>query len=99
MKSPYTGGEVVRQTNKEELEFRGETFTISYNNYKCIDTGKEFTNREIDELNMLLLHSAYRRKHNIPFPEEIKGMRVRYELSQTKMSEILGIRTQHISQL
>lgn len=75
MKSPFTGGEVIRQINQEELEFRGEKFTISYNNYKCVDTGKEFTNREVDELNMHLLHSAYRSKHNIPFPEEIKSMR------------------------
>lgn len=93
MKSPYTGGEVIRQTNNEELEFRGEIFTISYNNFKCADTGKEFTTREIDELNMCLLHSAYRRKHNIPFPDEIKEVREKYGVNQTKMSEILGLGT------
>ncbi|MCC5906397.1 MAG: DUF4065 domain-containing protein [Balneolaceae bacterium] len=90
MKSPYTGGEVIRQINNEELEFRGEKFTISYNNYKCVDTGKEFTTRDIDELNMHLLHSAYRKKHNIPFPEEIKNIREKYRVNQTKMAEILG---------
>lgn len=90
MKSPFTGGEVIRQVNNEELEFRGEKFTISYNNYLCVDSGKEFTNREIDELNMHLLHSAYRRKHNIPFPEEINEIREKYGVNQTKMAEILG---------
>ena len=65
MKSPYTGGEVVRQINEEEVEFRGEKFIISYNNFKCVDSGKEFTNREIDELNLSLLHSAYREKHDV----------------------------------
>jgi len=93
MKSPYTGGEVIRQVHKEELEFRGETFTISYNNFKCVDSGKEFTTREIDELNMHLLHSAYRRKHNIPFPEEIKEIRKKYGVNQAKMAEILGFGT------
>lgn len=93
MKSPYTGGEVIRQVHKEELEFRGETFTISYNNFKCVDSEKEFTTREIDELNMHLLHSAYRRKHNIPFPEEIKEIRKKYGVNQAKMAEILGFGT------
>ncbi len=90
MKSPFTGGEVICQTNPEELKFRGDKFTISYNNYKCVDTGKEFTNREIDELNMHLLHNTYRSKHNIPFPEEIKSIRKKYDVSQTKMALILG---------
>ncbi len=90
MKSPFTGGEVIRQSFEQELEFRGETFTINYNNYKCVDSGKEFTNREIDELNMRLLYSAYREKHNIPFPEEIKAIREKYGINQTKMSTILG---------
>jgi len=93
VKSPYTGGEVTRQANSEELEFRGEKFTISYNNFKCVDTGKEFTTREIDELNMQLLHSAYRKEHNIPFPEEIKNIREKYGVNQTKMAEILGFGT------
>ncbi|MFY0685309.1 MAG: DUF4065 domain-containing protein [Balneola sp.] len=90
MKSPFTGGEVIRQVNQEELEFRNEKFIISYNNYRCVDTGTEFTNKEIDELNMHLLHSAYRDKHNISFPEEIKSIRKKYDVSQTKMSAILG---------
>ncbi|MFY0697512.1 MAG: DUF4065 domain-containing protein [Balneola sp.] len=90
MKSPFTGGGVIRQVNQEELEFRNEKFIISYNNYRCVDTGTEFTNKEIDELNMHLLHSAYRDKHNIPFPEEIKSIRKKYDVSQTKMSAILG---------
>lgn len=90
MKSPFTGGEVIRQTHQEELEFRNEKFIISYNNYKCKDTGKEFTNREIDELNMHLLHNVYRNKHNIPFPEKIRSIRKKYDVSKIKMAAILG---------
>lgn len=93
MKSPYTGGEVIRQTHKEELEFRGEKLTIPYNNFKCVDSGREFTTREIDELNMHLLQSVYRQKHKIPFPEEIKEIREKYGVNQTKMAEILGFGT------
>lgn len=90
MKSPFTGGEVIRQVREEELEFRGDTFTIPYTNYKCVDTEEEFTTNEIDTLNLALLHNAYREKHNIPFPNEILEIREKYGVSQTKMSEILG---------
>lgn len=90
MKSPFTGGEVIRQNVEQELEFRKEKFIINYNNYKCVDTGEEFTTREIDELNLKLLHNAYRSKHNIPFPDQITQIREQYGVNQTKMSAILG---------
>jgi putative zinc finger/helix-turn-helix YgiT family protein len=90
MKSPITGGEVKRQVRDEELKFRGDTFTIPYTNFKCVDSGEEFTTNEIDTLNLVLLHNAYREKHNIPFPDEILEIREKYGVSQTKMSEILG---------
>lgn len=90
MKSPFTGGEVIRQVREEELEFRGDTFIIPYTNYKCVDTEEEFTTNEIDTLNLALLHNAYREKHNIPFPNDILEIREKYGASQTKMSEILG---------
>ncbi|TVR33056.1 MAG: DUF4065 domain-containing protein [Balneolaceae bacterium] len=90
MKSPFTDGEVVRQVREEELEFRGDSFKIPYTNYRCVDTGKEFTTNEIDTLNLALLHNAYREKHNIPFPEEILEIRKKYGVSQTKMSDVLG---------
>lgn len=90
MESPFTGGEVIRQVQEEELEFRGNTFIIPYTNYKCVDTEEEFTTNEVDTLNLALLHNAYREKHNIPFPNDILEIRNKYGVSQTKMSEILG---------
>ena len=90
MKSPFTGGEVIRQSYKEDLTFRGEVITIDYNNYLCKDTGETFTDRYVDELNLKQLYNGYRLKHNIPFPEEIKNIRQRYGTSQNKMSAILG---------
>lgn len=90
MESPFTGGEIIRQIKEEELEFRGDIFTIPYTNYKCVDTEEEFTTNEVDTLNLALLHNAYREKHNIPFPNEILEIREKYGVSQTKMSEILG---------
>lgn len=90
MKSPITGGDVRRQISMEELTFRGDTFTIPYINYQCVDSGEQFTTQEADEQNLRLLHHAYREKHNIPFPSEIIQTRTKYGVSQTKMSQILG---------
>lgn len=90
MKSPITGGEVELVTHIEELEFRGETFPIVYHNYKCIDTGEEFTTSKLDDLNLTQLHNKYRAKHKIPFQEDIISIRDKYGVSQNKMSLILG---------
>lgn len=90
MKSPITGGEVKMQTHLEELEFRGEIFDIVYHNYKCVDTGEEFTTSKLDDLNLSQLHNKYRAKHKIPFPEDIQSIRNKYGVSQNKMSLILG---------
>jgi putative zinc finger/helix-turn-helix YgiT family protein len=90
MKSPITGGEVRQHIQLEKLAFRGDTLTVPYINYECVDTEKEFTTREVDEQNLRLLHNAYREKHNIPFPDEIIETRNKYGVSQTKMSQILG---------
>mgnify|MGYP000356625492 CR=1 FL=1 len=90
MKSPFTGGEVELKVERETLEFRDEEFTIPYNYYVCKDTGKEFTTDRIEELNETTLYNRYREKHKIPFPDQIKSIREKYNLSQTKMAEVLG---------
>lgn len=90
MKSPFTGGEVKITRKPEDLEFRGERFTVIYNSYKCIDTGQEFTTSTLDDLNLQQLHNKYRAKHKIPFPEDIFAIRDKYNVSQNKMALILG---------
>ena len=47
-----------------------------------------------DELTERQVHNLYRAKHHIPFPEEIKNIRLQYGLSAAKMSEVLGFRGQ-----
>ena len=69
---------------------REEPFPIVYHYYLCRDSGEQFTTTDIDELNMTQLYNQYRKKHNLPFPEEIKEIREKYGLPATKMSEILG---------
>lgn len=90
MKSPFTGGKVVLRQEKSELVFRKEKFQYLSLYYQCEDTQERFTTTEIDEINLLQVYNQYRIKYGIPFPDEIKRTRQKYELSASKMSEILG---------
>lgn len=90
MKSPFTGGRVVLQKENSELVFRKEAFEYVSLFYLCEDTKERFTTTEIDEINLSQVYNQYRIKYGIPFPDEIKRIRRTYELSASKMSEILG---------
>jgi putative zinc finger/helix-turn-helix YgiT family protein len=90
MKSPYTGKEMLLKYELRVVEFRKEEFEIAYHYYLCTDSGEQFTDSALDEYNLRLLYNQYRAKNNIPFPEEIKGIREKYALSAAKMSKILG---------
>jgi putative zinc finger/helix-turn-helix YgiT family protein len=90
MNSPITGKPMAIQTEVQTLTFRKEEFSVKQRFYLCVDTGERFTSTELDELNLSLVYNAYRAKHHIPSPEEIKKTREKYGLSAVKMSEILG---------
>jgi len=90
MQSPFTGGRVELVKEWKELEFRKEKFEICYHSWKCVDTGELFTTDKLDTLNINQVHNKYRERHNIPFPDQIRQTRDKYELSATKMSELLG---------
>lgn len=91
--SPFTGGKVTLKTERKELEFRKSKFEIVYHYYVCEDTGEEFTNTQIDELNLIQVYNQYREKEGIPFPPEIRGIRQKYGISAAKISLILGFGT------
>lgn len=90
MKSPITGKEMSIQKEWTSLSFRKEDFKILYHTYKCEDTGEEFENDELANLNYNQVVNQYRAKYSIPFPEQIIAIREKYNLPATKMSEILG---------
>ena len=75
---------------RRSMDFRKETFEIVFHYYKCEDSGEQFTTTSLDEVNMNQVYNQYRDKFNIPFPDEIIGIREKYGLSAAKMSEILG---------
>lgn len=91
MQSPITGKQM--QLVKEpgiKLNFRKEEFEITYHYYLCEDSGEQYTTDELDRINLTQVHNTYREKYGVPFPDEIKEIREKYDISASKMSEILG---------
>lgn len=80
---------IIRENTR--LPYRKDEFEIVYHAYECADTKETFTDDSLDTININQVHNQYREKYGIPFPEEIKYIREKYEVSAKKMSEILGL--------
>ncbi len=90
MQSPFTGGETKLVKEWQTVEYRKDEFKVYYHSYLCIDTDQHFTDDRLDNLNMSQVYNQYRAKYGIPFPDEIKNIKDKYELSAAKMSDVLG---------
>ncbi|MHC1780181.1 MAG: type II toxin-antitoxin system antitoxin SocA domain-containing protein [Bacteroidales bacterium] len=93
MKSPFTGKEMIIVYERRTMSFRKEEFKVLFHSYKCEDTGEKFEDDILSQLNFNQLENQYRVKYNIPFTEQIISIRKKYNLSASKMSEILGLGT------
>lgn len=93
MKSPFTNKEMRIVKEWRTMSFRKEEFNVLFHSYKCEDTGEQFEDDTLAELNYNQLVNQYREKYNIPFPEQIISIREKYNVSAAKMSEILGFGT------
>jgi uncharacterized phage-associated protein len=87
----YCDGNAHLHRTGKELNYRKEVFKVIEHFYKCKECKEEFTTTETDTVTLLQAHNQYRERHNIPFPEEILAIREKYEISATKMSEVLGL--------
>lgn len=65
MKSPFTGGKVTILSREEEVTFRGEKVKIARKYYRCVDTGREFTDSKLDDDMMWDTFRAYCEKKGI----------------------------------
>ncbi|MEE3447355.1 MAG: type II toxin-antitoxin system antitoxin SocA domain-containing protein [Bacteroidales bacterium] len=90
MKSPFANCDATFKCEKSKLTFRKESFEYVHLFYECNETKERFTTDEIDEVNVSQIYNQYRVKYGIPFPDEIKQIREKYDLPATKMSQILG---------
>ena len=91
MKSPFTGGNVTKHFKYETYTFRNEKYTVKRYYYQCVDTGRTFSNAEVDDKVMTDLYAQYRERHGIPSPSNLKSLRNKYGLSAHIMSKIAGI--------
>lgn len=91
MRSPFTGGTVTKRSKNETYTFRNEKYVVKRYYFQCDETGKTFTNAEVDNLVMEDLYSQYRQIHGIPSPSDLKSLRDKYGLSAHTMSKIAGI--------
>jgi putative zinc finger/helix-turn-helix YgiT family protein len=90
MKSPFTGKPMNIVKEWRTMSFRKEEFRVLFHFYKCDDTGEQFEDEDLANLNYNQLVNQYRVKYSILFPEKIKAIREKYHVSGNKMSEILG---------
>lgn len=88
---PYCDGHANLQKEARELTYRKDVFKIVAHYYKCDKCSEEFTTTETDTISLMQAYNQYREKNNIPFPEEILAIRQKYNLSASKMSEVLGL--------
>lgn len=88
---PYCEGMANLQRDAKEITYRKDVYKIIAHFYKCEKCGEEFTTTEADAISLTQAHNQYREKYNIPFPDEIAAIREKYELSASKMSEVLGL--------
>ncbi len=90
MKSPFNSNEMELRKEVREFVFRKEKFKIVYQYWYDVKAKEGFTTTAQDEVHLNQVYNQYRDKHNLPFPDEIKKLREKYNLPATKMSEILG---------
>ena len=90
---PYGEGQAELFIELKELNYRKETFNIMAHFYKCAICQEEFTTTETDTITLLQAHNQYREKHSIPLVEEIISIREKYDLSASKMSDVLALGT------
>ncbi|MFN3300060.1 MAG: type II toxin-antitoxin system antitoxin SocA domain-containing protein [Sediminibacterium sp.] len=88
---PYCDGSANLHKEAREIIYRKESFKIVAHFFKCEKCIEEFTTTEADAISLMQAHNQYREKNNIPFPEEIAGIRSKYDLPASKMSEVLGL--------
>ena len=90
---PLCDGKAELHIEKKVRTFRKEDFHIFEYYYKCSSCNEDFTTTELDEINVNQVYNQYREKYSIPFPQQLKDARAKYNVTAAKMSDILGLGT------
>lgn len=89
----YCSGKAKLHRVEKAIEYKKEEFSVIQHYYKCNKCSEEFTTDEIDSITINQVYDQYRKKYNIPFPEDITAIRNGYGLSGSSMATVLGLGT------
>lgn len=81
------------------LPVKGEDITITATSPFCEECGTVILVDTIEENNLQLAYDVYRERQGLLKPDEIKGIRARFHLSQHDFSIILGLGVHTLSRL
>lgn len=75
---------------REVIKVRGEPIEVETNYFRCSFCGEDFGDPRSKADPIDIAFREYRKKHGMTQPEEIRGLRKQFGLTQTEMSKILG---------
>jgi putative zinc finger/helix-turn-helix YgiT family protein len=78
------------ETRPETLAVRGAPITVVADVVVCDQCGQTIENEALDASTLAQAFQAYRQRHNIPDPDQIRDLRERYGLSQRAFTRLLG---------
>lgn len=91
--------DAIEKTYELTLPVKGEDITITATSPFCEECGTVILVDTIEENNIQLAYDVYREKHGLLKPDEIKGIRAHFHLSQHDFSVILGLGAHTLSRL
>jgi putative zinc finger/helix-turn-helix YgiT family protein len=83
----YTKANII--SKEETFNVKGENIVVDSSLLVCNRCNQDIFNEELDEKNLELAYSVYRKKHNLLMPSDIKEIREKYGLSQRSLGRLL----------
>ncbi len=74
----------------QEISVRGEAIPVNVHYFQCAECGEEFDDPRSPHDPLEEAYREYRTRHGMLQPEDIRGFRDRYGLSQRELSVLLG---------
>ena len=81
--------EMNPRTVREEYKVRGEMIAIDVPRLSCAACGESLVDEAFGDPT-LHVYAEYRRRHGLLSPEQIRGIREKYDLSQDAFGSLLG---------
>lgn len=78
------------EKRKENYLVCGEQIEVDADVLLCSECGKELFCEGLDNVTLVKAYNKYRKKHKLLLPEEIKTIRVQYNLSQRSFAKLLN---------